>query len=243
MEREPCPWRLVEDAGGAFVFGMATGSIWHFFGGYRNAPKGHKIEQAISRVKVRVPVLAGGFAVWGVCFSVVDCTLVHFRKKEDHFNAILAGFFTGGILAFRAGPKAMARNAFAGGAILAAIEGLQVVLSRVLLPMMQEKEMSQQRAVVDNLEPPVDPLRAYSRRKNQNNNSLNPLWQPSNEHLQYNTNGSLSAGSTSGYTGSTNSKGFDLNAVDDFDRRGEVWENKQNTASESNSEKPFWKIW
>ena len=142
----------------------------------------------------------------------------------------------------RNGPKAMFRNAFAGGIILAAIEGLQVVMSRVLFPMLQEKEIAAQRAVVDNLEPPVDPLRAYSRRNKQLNNSMNPLWQPTNEHLQYDTTGSLSSSSTSGYTGSTNSKGFDINAVDQFDRRGELWENKQQPKTEE-EQKPFWKIW
>ena len=237
MEREPCPWRLVDDAGGAFVFGMVGGSIWHFCGGFRNAPKGLGFKHAIERVKVRVPVLGGGFAVWGIVFSVVDCSLVAFRKKEDPFNAIMAGGLTGGILAFRAGPKAMARNALAGAVILAAIEGLQVVISRLLLPMMQDKEMAAQRVEVDRLEPPVDPLRAYSRRKN--NNSFNPLFQ--SQEPQYNATGSLNSSSTSGYTGSTNAKGFDINSLDNFDRRGEVWESKQENKEEQ--QKPFWKIW
>ncbi len=86
MEKEPCPWRLVDDAGGAFVFGMVGGSIWHFVGGFRNAPKGHRLNHAINRVKVRVPVLGGGFAVWGVMFSIVDCSLVYYRKKVSLVN-------------------------------------------------------------------------------------------------------------------------------------------------------------
>lgn len=36
-------------------------------------------------------------------FSTIDCTLVHFRKKEDPWNSIISGAATGGILAARNG--------------------------------------------------------------------------------------------------------------------------------------------
>lgn len=48
-------------------------------------------------------MIAGNFAVWGGMFSTIDCTLVHFRKKEDPWNSIISGFTTGGILAARNG--------------------------------------------------------------------------------------------------------------------------------------------
>ena len=31
MDREPCPWRIVEDAGGAYVFGINTISLINLF--------------------------------------------------------------------------------------------------------------------------------------------------------------------------------------------------------------------
>lgn len=43
----------------------------------------------------------GSFALWGGLFSITDCTLMHFRNKEDIWNPIAAGFFTGGFLAIR----------------------------------------------------------------------------------------------------------------------------------------------
>ena len=94
-DREPCPWRIVEDAGGAFVFGMVGGLVWHSVGGARNAPRGEVMQQMAYRVKTRVPIVAGSFAVWGLCFSCFDCTFTALRKKEDPWNAILSGAATG----------------------------------------------------------------------------------------------------------------------------------------------------
>lgn len=110
VDREPCPYRIVDDAGNAFLFGtlkspgfrnfflgFVGGSVWHFFGGIRNAPAGKKLELAWSRVTTRAPILGGlivlvaisfslgSFAVWGTLFSACDCTLTHYRKKVSSF--------------------------------------------------------------------------------------------------------------------------------------------------------------
>lgn len=44
-----------------FVLGLAGGTIWHLVGGARNAPVGHRISQAISRTRARVPILGGKY--------------------------------------------------------------------------------------------------------------------------------------------------------------------------------------
>lgn len=145
VNREPCPWRIVDDAGGAYCFGLAGGIVWHSIGGARNAPKGHMFSQALSRVKTRVPILGGSFAVWGTLFSCFDCSFTYMRKKEDPWNAILSGAATGGLLAARAGPKVAAKNAAVGGVILAAIEGLNIVVSRVVLPFFERRAQVRRR--------------------------------------------------------------------------------------------------
>ena len=43
----------------------------------------------------------GSFAMWGFMFSSTDCLLIYYRQKDDPFNAIIAGFVTGGVLAIR----------------------------------------------------------------------------------------------------------------------------------------------
>lgn len=224
LEREPCPWRLVDDAGGAFMFGLVGGTIWHSIGGARNAPSGQSISQAISRVKARVPILGGGFAVWGVLFSGCDCTLVYFRKKEDPWNAIISGAATGGILAARAGFKAAGRSALAGGVILAAIEGLNVLLMRVLMPRM-EKAAQEQGMPIDRLEPPADPFRPRQKRQ--------PLWhdEPSNSPLY---------SSSPGYTSTTNETNVWGIQSFSLDEQGRT---VTTTTPEPEEKKSSWKFW
>lgn len=83
-------------------------------------------------LQYRAPVLGGNFAVWGALFSICDCSLVAVRHKEDAWNPILSGAATGGILALRAGPRTAAKNAVVGGALLAVIEGMGILLSRYM---------------------------------------------------------------------------------------------------------------
>ena len=39
-DRDPCPYRIIEDIGGAFAFGAIGGGVWHFGKGAWNSPKG-----------------------------------------------------------------------------------------------------------------------------------------------------------------------------------------------------------
>lgn len=64
-------------------------------------------------------------------FSTIDCTLVHFRKKEDPWNSIISGAATGGILAARNGVPAMVGSAVIGGVLLALIEGVGIMFTRI----------------------------------------------------------------------------------------------------------------
>ena len=125
--REPCPYRIVDDVGGAFAMGAVGGSIWHSIKGFRNSPvrarargarstsfslafdpvhsapaqRGDQFRGAIDLCKARAPVVGGNFAVWGGLFACFDCTLTAVRHKEDPWNSILAGAATGGTLAVR----------------------------------------------------------------------------------------------------------------------------------------------
>ena len=64
--------------------------------------------------------------MWGGLFACCDCSLSAIRQKEDPWNSIISGAATGGVLAARAGPKAMASAAVVGGVILALIEGMGI---------------------------------------------------------------------------------------------------------------------
>ncbi|XP_014291392.1 mitochondrial import inner membrane translocase subunit Tim17-B [Halyomorpha halys] len=131
--REPCPWRIVDDVGGAFTMGLIGGSIFQSIKGFRNAPSGFnkRLTGSLAAVKQKGPMLGGSFAVWGGVFSTIDCTLVHFRQKEDPWNSIISAATTGGILAARNGVPAMVGSAVIGGVLLALIEGVGIIFTRL----------------------------------------------------------------------------------------------------------------
>lgn len=122
----------------------------------------------LTRVRLRAPVLGGNFAVWGMMFSIFDCTLTKVRKTEDAWNAIIAGGLTGGVLAARAGPRAMGRSALMGAMFLAVIEGFVLFISRFMQDL-QQKQLREQYELIhgeppptmqaDKLEPPLRPRR------------------------------------------------------------------------------------
>lgn len=130
--QDPCPWVILSNFGGAFSMGGIGGAVWHGVKGFRNSPYGERRIGAITAIKARAPVLGGNFGVWGGLFSTFDCAAKGIRKKEDPYNAIIAGFFTGGALAVRGGLKA-ARNSAIGGAVLLAIfEGVGIAVQRMM---------------------------------------------------------------------------------------------------------------
>ncbi|KAL4226471.1 Mitochondrial import inner membrane translocase subunit Tim17-B [Mactra antiquata] len=131
--RDPCPWRIVDDCGGAFSMGLLGGSVFHGISGFRNAPSGKikRFRSAYANISLKAPVTGGNFAQWGGLFSAIDCSLVYLRKKEDPWNSIISGAATGGILSARNGVAAMAGSAMIGGVLLAMIEGIGILITRM----------------------------------------------------------------------------------------------------------------
>ncbi|KAL9099400.1 MAG: hypothetical protein Q9163_005098 [Psora crenata] len=130
--RDPCPWVALYDFGGAFCMGAIGGTIWHGVKGFRNSPYGERRLGAVTAIKARAPVLGGNFGVWGGLFSTFDCAVKGLRKKEDPYNAIIAGFFTGGALAIRGGARAARNSAIGCACLLAVIEGVGIGMQRMM---------------------------------------------------------------------------------------------------------------
>ncbi|QRV91208.1 mitochondrial import inner membrane translocase subunit TIM17 [Ceratobasidium sp. AG-Ba] len=129
--RDPCPYVILNDTGGAFAMGAIGGAIWHGVKGARNSPKGHRIEGMMTGMKARAPVVAGNIAAWGGLLSAFNCVAVHSRQKEDGWNAIFAGALSGGCLSIRSGPRGAIGAAIAGGTIMGVFEGVSVALNRI----------------------------------------------------------------------------------------------------------------
>jgi mitochondrial import inner membrane translocase subunit TIM17 len=112
--------------------GCIGGGIWHSVKGARHAPVGARLNGSLTAVVARAPVLGGQFAIWGGLFACCDCSLTAIRQKEDPWNSIASGAITGGILAARAGPRQMASAALVGGVLLALIEGMGIMFTRMM---------------------------------------------------------------------------------------------------------------
>ncbi|KTW30771.1 mitochondrial import inner membrane translocase subunit TIM17 [Pneumocystis carinii B80] len=130
--RDPCPYVILSDFGGAFAMGAIGGGLWHSVKGFRNSPSGEKLIGAISAIKARAPVLGGNFGVWGGVFSSFDCAVKSIRKKEDSWNAIIAGFLTGGSLALRGDIRSIRNSAIGCACLLAIFEGIGIAFNRIM---------------------------------------------------------------------------------------------------------------
>ncbi|XBW35040.1 hypothetical protein QEN19_000604 [Hanseniaspora menglaensis] len=128
--REPCPLVIVNDLGGAFVMGGLGGVIWHGIKGFRNSPSGERLAGAKLSIKTRAPVSGGNFGMWGGLFSGFDCAVKGVRKREDIWNGIIAGFFTGGTLAIRGGWRSIRNGAITCGILIGCIEGVGLLIQR-----------------------------------------------------------------------------------------------------------------
>uniref|UniRef100_A0A6G4ZXR1 Putative mitochondrial import inner membrane translocase subunit tim17 n=1 Tax=Rhipicephalus microplus TaxID=6941 RepID=A0A6G4ZXR1_RHIMP len=130
--REPCPWRIVDDCGGAFTMGAIGGAVFSKHKGLQKCTIGREPQTlgSLGAIKERAPIIGGNFAVWGGLFSTIDCTMVKIRKKEDPWNSITSGALTGAILAVRNGAGAMVGSAVIGGVLLALIEGVGILFTR-----------------------------------------------------------------------------------------------------------------
>ncbi|KAK1764104.1 Tim17/Tim22/Tim23/Pmp24 family-domain-containing protein [Phialemonium atrogriseum] len=130
--RDPCPFVVLNDFGGAFCMGAIGGSVWHGIKGFRNSPHNERLLGSVTAIKARAPVLGGNFGVWGGLFSTYDCAIKGIRKREDPYNAIGAGFMTGGSLAMRGGLKAARNGAIGCAVLLAVIEGVGIGFQKML---------------------------------------------------------------------------------------------------------------
>ncbi|CAD6893736.1 unnamed protein product [Tilletia controversa] len=141
--RDPCPWVILTDSGGAFAVGAVLGSVVHGVSGARNAPKGFRLPSAAAAIKARTPVMAGNFGIWGALFSSYECMILGVRQKHDAWNSISAGFCTGATLALRSGPARAIGLGVQLGVFMGVIEGAAALIGRWTAENQRQTMMSQ----------------------------------------------------------------------------------------------------
>ena len=75
--------------------------------------------------------------------------------QEDPWNSIISGATTGGVLAARAGPKAMASAAVVGGVLLALIEGMGIMITKMASPALPSPDEYEAMGAMDPTAPPT----------------------------------------------------------------------------------------
>lgn len=75
----------------------------------------------------------------------MDCLLIHYRQKDDPWNAVMAGFITGGVLAIRGGASQAFKQAMMGGMILAIIEVASNLMNAIMVRKQHEFQQEMQR--------------------------------------------------------------------------------------------------
>jgi hypothetical protein len=174
----------------------------------------------------------------------VSCTS---RSQEDPWNAILSGAAVGGILAARAGLKAAGKSALVGGVIMTAIEGLNIVLMRVVMPSFEASQA--ENVVIDRLDPPLDPLRRRAL-----TTGAGKAFVPSSANFEAPSSGqrsggfdldsilssSSSGGSSSSSSGSSNSFGSNSWDTPGFTTEGGSASSEEDEPPKA---KPFYQFW
>jgi len=61
--REPCPFRIIDDAGGAFAMGFIGGGVFHAMKGFRNAPSGFRNRMVIKLIHLKSFNTKGSFII------------------------------------------------------------------------------------------------------------------------------------------------------------------------------------
>lgn len=77
------------------------------------------------------------------------------NSQEDPWNSIISGAATGGVLAARAGPRAMASAAVVGGVLLALIEGMGIMFTKMMAPPVPTKDDYERAMRQDPTAPPT----------------------------------------------------------------------------------------
>lgn len=69
--REPCPYRIVDDCGGAFAMGCIGGGVFQSIKGFRNAPSGFSRRMVryfiIILILICVLPILKSFFDWRIC--------------------------------------------------------------------------------------------------------------------------------------------------------------------------------
>eukprot|EP01062_Namystynia_karyoxenos_P069528 TRINITY_DN65007_c0_g1_i1.p2 TRINITY_DN65007_c0_g1~~TRINITY_DN65007_c0_g1_i1.p2 ORF type:complete len:215 (+),score=55.54 TRINITY_DN65007_c0_g1_i1:148-792(+) len=121
--RDPCWWRVVDECGIGYIFGVILGVMKQTWDGNRMAAPGRKLRVIRDRLVTQVPLAGGNFAAWTTSFALTECTMIKLRGgTEDVINPTVAGAGAGAFTNFGGGYRAMRSGARTGALLLGSME-------------------------------------------------------------------------------------------------------------------------
>ena len=119
-------YRFVDLVGDAFVVGAGCGSTFHFVKGFRSSPAkggGGRLAAAVRAVCTNTPRVSGSFGAAMAVICALESAVSLARQREDHWNSILAGTASYGLLSVRRGASAAALSALYGATFFTGLAG------------------------------------------------------------------------------------------------------------------------
>ncbi|KAI9209885.1 mitochondrial import inner membrane translocase subunit tim22 [Polychytrium aggregatum] len=125
---ESCPVKVATSGAIGFVFGGAFGMFMSSVDMGLNTEEFQKMstkdqfKYTFKDMMSKSYASAKNMAVIGAVFSGSECIIESYRAKNDIYNGVSAGCFTGAVMSARAGPQAMVGGCIGFAAFSAAID-------------------------------------------------------------------------------------------------------------------------
>eukprot|EP01059_Diplonema_ambulator_P013419 TRINITY_DN23944_c0_g1_i2.p1 TRINITY_DN23944_c0_g1~~TRINITY_DN23944_c0_g1_i2.p1 ORF type:complete len:211 (+),score=19.50 TRINITY_DN23944_c0_g1_i2:55-687(+) len=121
--KDPCWWRVLDESGIGFIFGLGLGFGVNIYQGFRMAVPGKRFRVIRDRIVTQVPANGGSFAAWTTAFALTECVVIKLRGgTEDAINPTIAGAGAGFFTNFAGGRRAMIHGAKMGAILLGSME-------------------------------------------------------------------------------------------------------------------------
>eukprot|EP01060_Flectonema_neradi_P028296 TRINITY_DN3803_c0_g1_i1.p1 TRINITY_DN3803_c0_g1~~TRINITY_DN3803_c0_g1_i1.p1 ORF type:complete len:226 (+),score=26.39 TRINITY_DN3803_c0_g1_i1:59-679(+) len=121
--RDPCWWRVLDECGIGFGFGIVLGLGMQTYQGCKMAAPGKRWRVIKDRIITQCPANGGSFAAWTTAFSVTECSVIKLRGgTEDLINPIMAGAGAGAFTNLSGGRREILHGARTGALLLGVME-------------------------------------------------------------------------------------------------------------------------
>ncbi|KAF8728983.1 hypothetical protein HU200_018289 [Digitaria exilis] len=123
---------FIDEVGRDFWGGILYGSTCHFLRGLRHSPNGGRLAGGARAARANAPRVAGSWAAFFGLWCAFENAAFHARRRDDPWNAVASCAAASAFVELRRGARVAARAGVAGAVFVSLIEGLSLVLHRLV---------------------------------------------------------------------------------------------------------------